>query len=175
MRIFIYDADDDGNEVSLTGDSFKQLIEICFTYSSYFSLVVNREIEYKLEAFSAFLVEERLLLPNKVGREKQENAVLCIRFYRANPKTMGLLLGVSDDFWKLVWYWGNRNPEDLTFYREDPSVFMRSIAHEGEAIFTLLPNEDVSRIFAIIPSYRVDARDDWLLRAGIREECEKRG
>ena len=110
-----------------------------------------------------------------MGREKQENAVLFIRFYRANPKTMGLLLGVSDNFWKLVWYWGNRNPEDLTFYREDSSVFMRSIAHEGEAIFTSLPNEDVSRIFAIIPSYRVDARDDWLLRAGIREECEKRG
>lgn len=170
IMIVILDADINGNEVPLAGDNFLSLLDICFAYSEYFSLIINRDNKYKIMDLSDILVEERLFLPSKVEKEKVDTQITYIQFYRIDAKAKSLILKISDDFWKFVWWWGNRNPEDLTFYRKDSSVFMRSIAHEGKAIINPLPSEDLSPIFTFLPEYYISPENDWQLVAGIHEK-----
>lgn len=159
-----YDRDDKDEPLPFEGTDFARLLEVCVRYCAFFSLVLLQETAFQKAAqLDAFLVEERSLLPEeKIQKEDGDKAV--IRFYRVDEKSVQALLNISRNLWDFVYWWGYQNPEDLTFYRVDSSVFFRCIAHEGEAILSPQENEDITPVLGCVRCFPMET---WDTNAGI--------
>lgn len=132
----------DGNSVqedalvnTIRASAFLELLRVCCKNSAYFSL-----LHYVQQS------EEKLPLP--IYRKAFLPHTLCKCFYSCNEKTVSLLHSIEDDLFEWVRFDEPVKPENLTFYRQDGTVFFWSETHEGVCAMFPRGREDVSVLLA---------------------------
>lgn len=137
MYRFLDHDDDNCLELSIEGKDYAKLIETCFEYSAYFSFNIG------------FLrrngIESNIPKPYKVY-EQYRHLAICddIAVIECSEAAKQYLLhNVNELFEWIDWH---KNPEDLTFYRHDGSIFFWSLIHEGVCCIVERDDEDVSGV-----------------------------
>ena len=149
---YYYDYDDYNNEdISIEGNDYIDLIETCFRFSSYFSF-----------SFSSKIIEKGVvaqLVPFKQENVTHSSALEFRCYYECTDESKRLLLTHVNSLFDWIQHDGHDNPEDLTFYREDGSVFFWSETHEGCCAIYNDTDEDVSSVVKNRGWYYQDKND----------------
>lgn len=135
---YFLDWDDEKNlELTIRGHDYAELIDICFKYSTHISLSIRflRRDGIRFESPEPYTKPLKASLSASCG----DTVILP-----CSEKTRQYLLKTTDDLFK--WIDWCKNPEDLTFYRADGSVFFWSLIHEGVCCLLNRPDEDVSGV-----------------------------
>ena len=132
MQYTIFDRDVfcNSGEFVLSGAHYCTLISKCIQYSSCFSLYPCR----LGDVMDKELAKWRVAPP--IARA---NEGLRLLFYKSCSETYALLNKITNS----LFGWEdntNKYSNDLTFYREDGTVFMETLVHEGEC--SIYPRED---------------------------------
>lgn len=115
---------------------FAALLNACFTFSRMFSLSVSNPEHPLLAA-----LENWRVLDEDIAQDKSFAYTAC-------KETNDVLKKFANSVFDFSRYAGNGFPEDLTFYRSDKSIFMDSIAHEGECSIYPRESEDVAEVLS---------------------------
>ena len=133
------DTDDTGwEEYDISGEDYSKLIDICLRYCCTFSFEVTRYLgAYNdlLEKFDGAFIRTRF-----VDVDTEE------RFYELTQEVAEELKKVSDSIFS--WSYPQIGAENLTFYREDGSVFLKSVTHDGICDIFPESGEDISSIIS---------------------------
>ena len=128
----------------IKGNEYLELISICFHYSAFFSLIYKSKSQ-KIPALDKYLIRSSYKdqWPGTIGTS--EGGILNL--YTCNEETKKILCTHVNSLFSWNAYFGNENPEDLAFYREDKTVFFESVVHEGECYIL---NKDVENVRSIV-------------------------
>ena len=139
------DTDDTGEEdYDIEGEDYRELIDACRQYCS----VVSFDIYPKYEDAEYLMqIQQHLIKRDNIYRVLDG----CVtgsnkRYYTVCAEMCELLKKGNNIF---SWFWEKEPPfhfENLTFYRNDGTVFFESITHEGECYLYAKETEDVIRI-----------------------------
>ena len=134
----------DGQDIE--GKAYDELIDVCFKYSEYFSLIY----QYGLPSYG-FWEHYRIFSQTTCKWPGSGGPEVLYEVYRCTPETKKILKSFVDSLFCWVNFPYNpdpryHNPEDLTFYRGDQSIFMCSTTHESECVIMNREGEDVSHI-----------------------------
>ncbi len=169
MMIYrFYDADMTGHEErDVAGEAYSKLLQLCFRYSTTVSILLAPSFPEQLEVWEAFRIP---VTPNV--REVYSHYgfdTLCdsdrfrgyeIRHYLLTPQIQTLIGMRTGSIFQWICAWGHQNPEDISFFREDGSVFFTSTIHEGHCTFCPREDEDISAI--LNPYwYHIDRHWSW--------------
>lgn len=159
MKKYIFrDTDQDGRgfeEFDISGDAYIELIKTCAKYCTSFAFMSSNGeptvIPEKLNDYKIPLTDEQVqrfsyCLTPYVQFCKETGDGEYVFAYRVCDESIELLLEMSSDLYG--WYWQSEHtcPEDITFYREDGSVFFTSTTHDGICELTPREDEDVKNI-----------------------------
>lgn len=124
----------------IKGDDYIELINSCFSYSYYFSLVYKSN-SLKLLQLDRFLYRSFYsdCWPGTISTSDGG----IVKIYLCNEDSKKELLSISDSIFSWNSCFGNQLPEDMAFYRKDGTVFFESIVHEGECLIFNNSNEAV--------------------------------
>lgn len=86
------------------------------------------------------------LTPFRRDKEDGRSDLKYRCFYKCTEEAKQLFLTVTNNLFDWIQYYGNDNPENPRFYRENGSVFFWSEIHEGDCCLYNRANEDVSSI-----------------------------
>ena len=137
MYYFLDWNDEKNLELTISGLDYTELIDTCFKYSTHisFSLRFLRRGGIRFESPEPYAKPLKASLSASCG----DTVILP-----CSEKTRQYLLNRTDNLFKWMdWY---KNPEDLTFYRADGSIFFWSLIHEGVCCLINRPDEDVSGV-----------------------------
>lgn len=135
----------DGREYDIVGEDYKDLIDVCCKYSKYFSLVYlsnSEEVKNLLSPYIATVDPARFEMYSEYLSPLRSKKT----FYHVCPQTRAILCEHVDTLWSWISDRVFNNPEDLTFYREDSSIFLKTVIHDGECALNVYDNENVSEI-----------------------------
>ncbi|MGI6264597.1 MAG: hypothetical protein ACOYJY_03920 [Acutalibacteraceae bacterium] len=135
------------------GEDYYQLLERCFRYSRYFSLRFKRdffrypeEVCDSLEALDPYRFCSFCQLQDPCIWGQGE-ATDRLTIYYCNDETFAILREQAHSLFEWDFYNDRKSlPEDLTFYRDDGSVFFDQLTHEFAASLYPLAGEDVADI-----------------------------
>lgn len=137
MFYFLDHNDDECRELCISGQDYALLIDTCFKYSAYLSLNIGflrrKSVEVKIPKPYTII-------------ENQSMPTLCddIAILPCTETSKEYLLHTVNNLFEWIdWY---ENPEDITFYRADGSIFFWSLIHEGVCCLIDRPDEDVSGV-----------------------------
>ena len=131
---FARDYFNNSGNFPMTKEHFSTLLEVCAAFSEYFSLRVND--------YHHMLLNE--LANWRVLHDDWDTLFVC----KVCKESINVLQAFAESRFDLSCRLGNGCPEDLSFYRPDKSVFMDSIAHEGECSIYPRENEDVGKLLS---------------------------
>ena len=149
MKYKFYDTDTYGFEdYDIIGEDYIELIKLCIRYSK---TVCFRRYEYNV------------IVPSQIEKYRlpiNETIVCNFPYYRSTPnvakwqlyhfelskEVCEWIMSVANSIWDWKHYSDKRLLEDPMFFREDGSVFFRSIIHEGEICIHPIDGEDVSSV-----------------------------
>lgn len=149
-----YDTDSSGKEeYDITGTDYFALLEVCFRYCSTVSLLLDLRCT-NCDALVADLEEDRLPVTENVRRIYDHYGVFTgdtlrnyeIRHYNLSDAVKNRISTITDSVFKWLYGWGHNNPADPAFFRDDGSVFFRSLVHEGVCSLHLRHGEDVHNL-----------------------------
>ena len=149
LKYKFYDTNIYGNcneEYDICGDEYKIFLNTCFKYSKYFSMTVKTSPCQPYDTKQLEEFEEYRILPDEDFFESTgvySSPYFEIRYYELCPKLFTLITKVTDSLFKWIDGKGYSNPEDPIFFREDGSVFFRSVIHEGYCELCVREGEDV--------------------------------
>lgn len=139
-------TDEDQN---LSRNEYVELFRCCCKQCTVMSLIFR----YKDTCFQDDLEKFRIVRPNNINYNFPHynfanlNAEqIDVRYYRISEELYKTLISSVQGIYDWIYGWGNKNPEDPTFYRDDGSVFFTSIIHEGELSLYVKENENVETI-----------------------------
>lgn len=143
------DCDETGwDEYDIEGADYRKLIDVCCQYCSVVSFDVYPQYESAeyLTQIQKHLIKRddsyRVVVEEFGSYETGSDT----RYYTVCSEIRDLLKKEKNIF---SWFWEQRSPfhfENLTFYRNDGTVFFESITHEGECYLYAKATEDVSPI-----------------------------
>lgn len=131
MKDYYYfqDWDDETREeLRIADEDYSMLIDLCFQYASSFSLSF---LSHQLQGTGFPLAPYQADGP-------RDGRVRC--YFKCTDDARSFLKERVRDFFGWVYTLDPNIPEDLTFYRDDSSVFLWSQTHEG--ICALFPHHD---------------------------------
>ena len=143
------DTDDIGeDDYDIEGESYRELIDICCQYCSVVSFDLYpqwADAEYLMQ------IQQHLIKRDNTYRRVVKEFGSYVtgsdkRYYTVCAEMCELLKKGNNIF---SWFWEKEPPfhfENLTFYRNDGTVFFESITHEGECYLYAKETEDVIRI-----------------------------
>lgn len=134
----MYCWDDNEKGLTISGERYIELINICFLYSSFFSLSFDC-VKTEREVFGDM---------NSICKiEYHDSPPTTYRsFYKCTDHTKEILINYVNSLFEWTINPFRYNPEDLIFYRNDGSVFFWSMTHEGICAIYNRPYEDVSKL-----------------------------
>lgn len=147
IRFFDYDEITD-KDIVIKGKSFRILLDICFKYSNEFSFLFDETNNKKFVELDAHLTHK--VKKASCHEDLYPTVRQWIKFYKCCEESKRAILSITDDFWKLNGASDLQNPEDLTFYRKDRSVFFCSSRHQGYGTFYPRKGEDISAFFEAV-------------------------
>ena len=140
---YFRDFDDSIGDIQIAGAEYSSLIKLCCLHSEYGSMTFTSQEQVR--CFSSYLCIDNIELINSAkGRRKYRG------FFRCSPETERFLLTHVNEFFQWVDFDGYCNPEDLTFYRKDGSVFFWSETHEGVCALLNRKEENVNSVISNI-------------------------
>lgn len=153
-------------EYDIDNDNYRELLSVCFEHSKIMSLLYyddNSEIRKKLKKFQ-IPKATNISFTNDYGAGE-------IVYYRICEELYKILTGMSNGiFEKWIYNWRMSGPVDPTFYRDDGSVFLNVITHDGEIALRPRENENVSNI--VTKEGWLTHDNDWrATRAGVCVNC----
>ena len=132
------DTDDSGwEEYDIAGDRYFELIDLCCKYCCTVSFVVC----FSAIDESFFEKIKRFLIKSEYMEEGYETL-----YYSISPEVADALKNVSNSIFS--WTFVAIGAEDLTFYREDKSIFLKSVTHDGICDIFPREEEDISNIIS---------------------------
>lgn len=147
IRFFDYDDVTD-HDIIIRGKSFRVLLDICFQYSNEFSFLFYETNNREFAELDAHLTRKVIKPPYL--QDLYPTVQQWIKFYKCCEESKRAILNLTDDFWALSGALDLQNPEDLTFYRKDRSVFFSSSSHQGYGTFYPRKDEDISAFFEAV-------------------------
>lgn len=143
------DTDETGwDKYDIEGEGYRALIDACCQYCSVVSFDISpqyKDAEY-LVPIQKYLIKRDNAYGVFNEIFKSYTAEPDKRYYIVCTEMSNLLKKEKNIF---SWFWKEKNPfhfENLTFYRNDGTVFFESITHEGECYFYAKETEDISQI-----------------------------
>ena len=136
---YFRDFDDDMGDVQIAGAEYSALIKLCCIHSEYGSLTFTSQEQAK--HFSKFLCIDKIEPINNVKERRKYRG-----YFRNSTETEQFLCTHVNEIFQWIDFDGYCNPEDLTFYRKDGSVFFWSETHEGICAIFNQKEEDISSI-----------------------------
>lgn len=123
----------------MTRAHYAVLLACCFRNASYFSLVAKSDPSPILQELSPW----ETAAP-RIGTSQED----ALSYFQVCDQTFVILSSRVQSLFDFDACLNHLYPEDLTFYRSDGSVFMDSIAHEGECTLYIQPGEDIADVLA---------------------------
>ena len=153
-RYKFYDADLMGMRTyDIRGTHYRRLLQACFRYSASVAMCVPVESDIDMQHIATF---RRKVTPQVSAQfthigdftedDMEQTHTYQIVRYLLVPAVRSFIMNQTDSIF--AWSREKGNPEDLTFFRPDGTVFFS--VHTREGICTLNPeeDEDVSRILS---------------------------
>lgn len=135
------------------GRAYIDLLNTCFQYGRYFSLSAPAIFEKTLyptyadvPALKPFLHFEYSTLRDVYYGTLYTPWPTLIRVYHCCEETKKILLSTCKTLFSWLAHGPNHMPEDLTFFREDGSVFMEQMSHERECALFPHENENIDAV-----------------------------
>ena len=137
LYYFLDHNDDECRDLCISGQDYALLIDTCFKHSAYLS--------FNIGFLRRNSIEVNIPEPYRII-EKQPTPAMCddIAILPCTEAVREYLLSTVNDLFE--WIDRCKNPEDLTFYRADGSIFFWSLIHEGVCCLIDRPDEDVSSV-----------------------------
>ena len=140
MYYFVDYDDNKKEDLYIKGDDYRQLIHVCCQYSTMFSLAITENLRGTVNGAPRPIFCQ-------AHREAESGGLRqYVYYYPCTENTKKFLLTAVDDLFSWVDRLEQHNPEDLTFYREDRSIFFWSETHEGVCALLNRAGEDVSSV-----------------------------
>ena len=143
------DTDETGwDEYDIEGEDYCALIDVCCQYCSIVSFDIYpqyEDAEYLMQ-IQKYLIKRDDTYRVVTGEFASYTTGSDKRYYTVCAEMCDLLKKEKSIF---SWFGEEKNPfhfENLTFYRNDETVFFESITHEGECYLLVREAEDVSQI-----------------------------
>ena len=154
QRFRFYDTDATGQEeYDISGTQYYELLHTCFKYCTTVAVIVFPWFSGSLELWEDYRIpinENVVSVFSHYGASLLENEGRTdsyeIRHYKLDALLQKKILEHTDRMFNWTSAWGNNNPDDISFFRKDGSVFFSSIIHEGECTLFPKANEDVEGI-----------------------------
>lgn len=162
------DCDD---ELDITGEDYKELLKVCFEYCESFSFMLwgpdLRKIEESIpEELEEYRIEAE---DNALNLYVRYSGYKDVRCYCACPETHGLILGMNDSIFSWINGWGHKKPEDIAFFREDGSIFMHCVNHDGECSLYPRSGEDIRSVLLKGRWYQLDQKNKYCRMVNIHK------
>ena len=133
------------------GTRYRRLLQACFHYSASVAMCLPVDANIDMLPIASF---RRKVTPQirtqyaHIGNFTEEdtdqtNTYQLVR-YLLVPEVKRFIMNRTDGIFK--WNWENENPEDLTFFRPDGTVFFTVHTREGICALNPEEDEDVSQI-----------------------------
>lgn len=137
---FFEDYDDETKmDLTISGDDYIRLVDVCFQYSTSFSLCFP-------SSESAYEFAPKTEMLNYMPSEYSDPNRKYKCYFPCSNQMKEILLSHVNGLFDWIRQDGRDNPEDLTFYREDGSVFFWSETHEGICVLCDHEPENVSLV-----------------------------
>ena len=143
------DTDETGwNEYDIDGEDYRLLIDVCCQYCTSVSFDIYPQYE---DAEYLMQIQKYLIKREDTYRVVIKEFASCEtgadkRYYTVCTEMCDLLKKEKSIF---SWYWEEKSLfhfENLTFYRNDGTIFFESITHEGKCYLYAKEAEDISSI-----------------------------
>ena len=144
------DTDETGwDEYDIEGENYHILIDVCSRYCTSVSFDIYPQYE---NAEYLLQIQKYLIKRDNTYRKVTSKIGSCVtgsdkRYYTVCTEMCDLLKKEKSIF---SWFWEEEKQlfhfENLTFYRDDGTVFFESITHEGECYLYAKETEDISQI-----------------------------
>lgn len=137
MYYFLDYNDDECRDLYIRGQDYALLLDTCFKYSAYLSLNIGflRRKSIEVNIPKPYKTVDKCMMPASCDD---------IVILPCTEQTKEYLMHTVNDLFE--WIDKYENPEDLTFYRADGSIFFWSLIHEGVCCLVDRPNEDVTGV-----------------------------
>lgn len=157
MKIYkFYDSDITGQaEYDISGEQYHRLLQSCFQYCATVSVIVSLNCLERIRTWEAYRIPvtpevEKVYshygLPTDGSTSKTD--FYEIRHYILTPQMKRMLQDYTTSLFQWTYAWGYNNPDDISFYRSDGSVFFSSLIHEGECTLFLNEKEDLREVIS---------------------------
>lgn len=134
---FYRDKDNSLIKCDIAGEAYKHLIEVSAKYSSILSLCYygnGAPLKKKLKKFET-------MMPTNISFVEYHNHGGKLVYYTVCPELCEVLIASANGmFDEWVQNWQSEGPDNLTFYRDDGSVFLNTVTHDN--VITLRPRDD---------------------------------
>ena len=149
-----YNTDISGTRVfDIHGIRYKQLFQACFLYSSTVVMCVPVDTDIDMQHLAPFcrkltpLIKARYAHYGDFTQEDTDrtNTYRLVR-YLLTPEVKRFIRNRTDSIFKWTCTRGCENPEDLTFFRPDGTVFFSLRIREGVCTLSPEEGEDISLI-----------------------------
>lgn len=151
-----FDTDITGQaEYDIAGVQYQNLLQSCFRYCATVAVIVSLTCTEGIRSWEPYRIP---VTPSVRGVYAHYGLPMDgttartdfyeIRHYALTPQMKRELLNHATSLFQWTCAWGYHNPDDLSFYRPDGSVFFSSLVHEGECTLYLRENEDLSDVIS---------------------------
>lgn len=138
MRIYkFFDTDRTGQaELDISGVQYQHFLQACLRHCATVSVMVFLDCAERVQPWEPYRIpitpEVQLVYAHYgLGSTGQAGSYEA-RHYLLTPQMKRMLQDQASSLFQWTWAWGHGNPDDISFYRPDGSVFFASLIHEGE-------------------------------------------
>lgn len=136
-------------EYDIVGKDYQDLIRVCCKYSQVLSFVIMQNNVSLMNEIKTFEVTpDPLIFDHSVFYDTGHHQKPYKKFYKVCPEMCDALLNHTDSIFSWICNSKYNNPEDITFYRNDGSVFFGSIIHDGICMISNREDEDINSIIS---------------------------
>ena len=151
-----YDTDAAGTKTyDISGARYRQLLGTCFQYCTSVAMCVHQDVNADFLSIESFALPVTSRLRVQYGHygsfaadDRNETKTYQLVHYVLEPEVKRFLLTRADGIFQWTYAWESENPDDLTFFRPDGSVFFSCRAREGVCTLSPAEDEDVSLILS---------------------------
>lgn len=152
----------------ITGTNYKEFLDKCFKYSTYFSLVSSRcaakyreKYKYIFDELAIYNVLSmkvyswpgNIILQSEKGGHSQP---VDYKVFKCCEETKTILESNSPSLFS----WCDGRPEDLTFYYQNAKIFLYTVSHEGDCVISCSP--DIFDDFSSFNTWQIISQNEYL-------------
>lgn len=152
-KYFFFDNDLDGTcNNDIKDNNYILLMLRCFKYCSTVSFRIHPDVSIcsELNRFIVPTTTPVFKLYQSMGESCVRTATGLVPFtivqYELSEPVREFILSASNSIWGWIKNFNYDNPEDISFFRPDGTVFLQTCTHDGECALTPLEHEDVDDI-----------------------------